>query len=99
MSTKIIHLELKAIDMPNYVRADECAITMALKRAGYSEWYDAGGEIIEGSLWAKHRVVASRISNESYKELSMKVNGMFSGRLPAEDFEYDLVLEIANEPI
>lgn len=90
---QIIHLELKAIDMPNYIDSDQCAITMALKRVGYSEWREVGGNIIH---WGTRKLIADRLTNESYRELSDKVNGMFSHRLPAEDFVYDLVLEIAE---
>lgn len=106
----VIHLEIKAVDVPRYHLAEVCPITKALRKAGYN-WKDTGVHI-----WNEDNPGGKVIGmeSESYTGLVKKVVGMFHtymlehGKHPApeslklqppipiEDFEYDLVVEPLN---
>lgn len=105
----IIHLEIKAEDIPKYRVANECPITKALRRAGHN-WKDVGVYIEDGDTG---KIVSGK-GNESYSNLVKKVVSMYhtykishgetvSARslelarpIPIEDFEYDLVVDPLN---
>lgn len=89
----------------NYMNCDECPITKALHRAGYSELKDTGS--IEGELDGVYICIAST-NNDSYREMLTKLFGMYNSEfdyemrvkgvmvepIPAEDFTHTLIITI-----
>lgn len=95
MNQQTIHLELKGEDMPHYFNSYRCPITMALQRAGFTKWRDQGAGISdENGNWVITGSVGILTLSNSYIDLREKVQDMFNEFRPAEDFEWDLVINL-----
>lgn len=98
MNQQTMHLEIKAEDMPNYFSSERCPITMALQRAGFKGWTDAGVGIKDHNkkLIANGAAGVDAILtiSDSYINLREKVQDMFSGRRTSMDFEWDLIINL-----
>lgn len=84
-----INLEILAEDMSSttYTMGCDCAITRALKRAGYPHLQDSGIGIKD--MNTNSYIVTERESGQ-YQSLSNHVIAMYGGRIPQADFKCSL---------
>ena len=76
------------INTTRYLNYRDCAITRALKRAGYPELIDTGI-----GIHTRGRYV-TKWPDASYKDMAEKVQKMYAHKIPIEDFSITLNLDL-----
>lgn len=88
-------LQIKADDIRNsdYCSPDSCAITKALCRAGRPELIHTG-MFIKDRIAGEYKAMLWSSGNlPELSELNKKVQAMYNGDTPIEDFEYEIAID------
>ena len=88
----LIKVLAEDIRTTRFFDSHDCAITRALKRAGFADYEEAGGKIYDDR---NSKTVLSDKDNKVYHDMLIKVIKMYgksSETLEPEDFEVELPL-------